>query len=321
MPIVCADAAAADVYLRADVTTMTMHDGTQVTMWGFAKDSSFGAMDGTVTIPGPRIVVPPGDTVLNIHLDNNLTAAATGLSMGHPVSLVINGLTQKLTPVRHGAAPYPQYEGRIRSFNKEAAPGNASPVTFSWYDVEPGTYLYFSGTHPQFHVQMGLYGAVTKNFAAGQPYEGVFADREALVFYSEIDPLFHSMAASDNYGPGKAMSSTIDYAPKYFLVNGESGTTMNRVWTGAAGSVLIRFVNAGLMPKCPAMQEHYMEVVAEDGFAKNYPEARFSMVLEPLKTKDVIVTTAAPTEIDFYDRRGYVSIQATPSMGTVMLAQ
>ena len=33
--------------------------------------------------------------------------------------------------------------------------------------IAPGTYLYHSGTHPAVQVQMGLYGALTKNAVDG----------------------------------------------------------------------------------------------------------------------------------------------------------
>jgi len=37
-----------------------MPDGTVVTMWGF------GFTGGPITVPGPELVVPPGDTTLEI---------------------------------------------------------------------------------------------------------------------------------------------------------------------------------------------------------------------------------------------------------------
>ena len=37
----------------------------------------------------------------------------------------------------------------------------------------PGTYLYQSGSHPAVQVQMGLYGGVTSDAAAGEVYSGV----------------------------------------------------------------------------------------------------------------------------------------------------
>ena len=63
----------AEFFLRAAAITNTMPDGTNVVQWGFARDTSFGAHDGVVTVPGPLLVVPPGDTTLTIHLENDLT--------------------------------------------------------------------------------------------------------------------------------------------------------------------------------------------------------------------------------------------------------
>ena len=70
-------------YLRADVTTVTMPDGLEIPMWGFAMDSAFGVEDGAVTIPGPLLTVPPGDT-LKVVLQNKLTPG--GYGVGHGMS-------------------------------------------------------------------------------------------------------------------------------------------------------------------------------------------------------------------------------------------
>jgi hypothetical protein len=43
-----------------------------------------------------------------------------------------------------------------------------------------------------------------------------------LLFFSEIDPVLHDAVASGNYGEGKAVTSTINYRPRYFLVNGKT---------------------------------------------------------------------------------------------------
>ena len=79
--------AVTDVFLRADTVMLTVPDGlggtTNVPMWGFAQETAFGNTTGTVSIPGPLIDVPPGETLLRIHVDNNLP---------DPVSLQINGL-------------------------------------------------------------------------------------------------------------------------------------------------------------------------------------------------------------------------------------
>ena len=87
-------ASAAEFFLRAAPITNTMPDGVRVAQWGFARDSSFGARDGAVTVPGPVLIVPPADNVLTLRLDNDLP---------EPISIVINGQfpTNAPVPVRH----------------------------------------------------------------------------------------------------------------------------------------------------------------------------------------------------------------------------
>ena len=41
------------------------------------------------------------------------------------------------------------------------------------------------------------------------------------MLFSEVDPMLHNAVATGNYGPGQAVTSTMDYDPKYFLLNGE----------------------------------------------------------------------------------------------------
>ena len=227
---------AAVFYLRADTFIKTMPDGTNVVMWGFAQDTAFGAMNGTITSPGPVLTVPPGDQTLTIYLDNNLP---------EPVSLVVPGQTATMTPVKFTDAAGRQ---RVKSFTHETASGNTVSVAYTWTNLRPGTYLYQSGTHPSVHMQMGLYGALKSDANAGQAYPGLAYDTEVVLLFSEIDPAVHAAVATGNYGPGKAMTSTINYAPKYFLINGSPySAAVPPVSAGEPGnSVLLRFLNAGL---------------------------------------------------------------------------
>ena len=39
-------------------------------------------------------------------------------------------------------------------------------------------------------------------------------------FGDEIDPAINMAVAAQDYGPGKSVTSTVNYKPKYFLVNG-----------------------------------------------------------------------------------------------------
>ena len=290
----------AEYFLRADTTTKIMPGGQTVVMWGFALDSAFGAEDGQVTVPGPLLTVPPNQKNLIINLDNNL---------GVPISIVIPGQITTMTPIKFIDAKGRQ---RIRSFTHETPPNNTEPVVYKWKGLREGTYLYHSGSHPAVQVQMGLYGCLKKDVekpkkidALGIAYANVLYDAEVVLCFSEIDPAFHNAVATGNYGPGKAMTSTIDYQPKYFLVNGESYSS--GLLPLPAGSptdrVLIRFVNAGLETHVPVLQDFYMNVVAEDGYKYQYAREQYSLILPAHKTKDAIIVPAAAGTYPIYDRR------------------
>lgn len=280
---------AAEFYLRADTATVTMPDGTVVTMWGFAKDSSAGAGDGTVSVPGPALTVPPGDSSLVIHCQNKLP---------EPVSLVIPGQVTAMAPVRNA-------DGRVRSFTAETASGGSG--TYAWNDFKPGTYMYHSGSHPAVQVQMGLYGAVTKDSGVGEAYPGVPYRRQVTLFYSEIDPALHAaVATAGGYGPGAAMTSTIAYNAKYFLVNGMpfSTTQTKSIFAGRPGErVLVRFLNAGLATHIPLLEGMYMAIIAEDGNKYAYPRGQYTVDLSSLKTVDAIVIPTEKGSYPVYDRR------------------
>lgn len=266
-----------------------------VPMWGFAGDTAFGALDGTVSVPGPVLEVPSGDTMLTIHLDNNLS---------EPISIVIPGQIATTTPVffTDGAG-----RQRVQSFTHEPPAGNATEVTYTWTGLKPGTYLYHSGTHPQVQVQMGLYGGAVVNPAAeGQAYDDASSayNAQVLLLYSEVDPVLHQHVSDGSYGPGLAMTSTIDYNPKYFLINGEPYTaTTAPLLAGTAGdSVLIRFLNAGLRTHAPVLLGARLRVIAEDGNLYPFARDHCSVELPAGQTKDVIVEFSAAGTYPLYDR-------------------
>lgn len=279
--------------LRADATTLTLPGGVKVGMWGFALDSSFGAGNGQITIPGPALTVPPGDGTLTVRLKNNLTQARTGVPGGAIVSLIVPALPGRLSPVFWGATPYPQFQGRVRSLNTETAPGNTSAVQYTWTGVPPGTYLYHSGTQMQVQVQMGLYGAITKDDSLRTAYAGVPYDQEATLLYSEIDTALHQAVVRGEYGPGKKVTSTIDYHPNYFLINGIPFTTAaaalrQDAWRGRR--LRVRLLNAGLQTHTATLNGLYWDLVAEDAKPYAHPRQQYSALLPAGKTLDAIVT-------------------------------
>lgn len=269
----------ADYFLCAGVTTQTMPDtGEVVTMWGFAEDDNADLADGcgtgVVQVPGPALVVSPGDSALNVNLRNDLSEA---------VSLVIPGQNTAMAPVMFTDD---KGRSRVRSFTHETQPAQIG--LYQWGSFKPGTYLYQSGTHPAVQIQMGLYGSVVKNNAAGEAYPGITYDNDVIMLYSEIDPVLHNEVANNTYGTA-SYPSTINYQPRYFLINGEPynalSTSLGAMELGQ--TTLIRMLNAGLKTHIPTLQTH-IEYVAEDGSPYPYSRPQYSTLLAAGKTKDAL---------------------------------
>lgn len=313
----------ADYYLQAGVSVIpanTISNPAAITMWGYALCNSSWAC-GSVTVPGPVLTATEGEA-LNVYVKN----ALTGLFV-EPTSVIIPGQPGgNLTPTWTDGSTGNRTDlaQRVRSFTAETPADNATVVTYTWPTVKAGTYLYQSGTHPAVQVQMGLYGALNVYSVApvlpatsGQAYSDTSSafDSEVTLLFSEIDPVLHNAVATGAYGV--TMTSTIDYHPKHFLINGQSATSsLVPTFTGGAGgkNLLIRFLNAGLDSKVPVVQGPYMSVIAEDGnfmtavdtsgSVVSAAKQMYSVLLQAGKTMDAIMTTpVAAGNIPVYDRR------------------
>lgn len=310
-------AAAAEYWLQTGTTAIA-----GVPMWGYALcgsgPSAPSSCAGAVSVPGPALVVPPGEGLV-VHLTNTLP---------EPTSLVIAGQVkaEAMLPVwfepaqpgivYSGARPSGNTSARVRSFDREAAAGGGT-ATYSWSTLRPGTYLYSSGTHPQTQVQMGLYGALTKdagvgNIAYSQGATNLPYANQVTLLYSEIDPALHAAVSSQSYGNG-GPSSTLDYHPTYFLINGKMypdqaldplaipTLPVGQVAVPAGQSLLLRLLNAGLKTHVPTIIGQYWQVVAEDGnpvpFLAN-PRQQYSAFLPPGKTLDVLLRPANDSTTD-----------------------
>ena len=239
-----------------------------------------------------------------------------------------------------------EYQFRVRSFDTETAVGGTQ--IYTWTGVKEGTYLYQSGTHPAVQVQMGLYGPLIVYPSAGQVFGApgsVYAapatpggaaraptpyNTEAVLLFSEIDPALHDAIATGHYGPNPPllnppanwMTSTVNYAPRYFLINGNPYSANSpTIPAGNFGqTVLLRFLNAGLATKVPAFQDTfniiqtppanmpYMTVLAEDGYPVPWLKQQYSLLLPAGKTMDAVISTTSSVgligaNIALYDRR------------------
>ncbi len=275
--------------LIADSISVTMPDGTAVTMW------AFGLQGQSPTVPGPILEVPSGDSQLVINLTNNLP---------EPVSIIIPSQPSTYSPVTFIDA---RGRTRVRSFTSETASGDTR--TYSWNNIRPGTCIYESGSHLSVQVQMGLYGAVVKDEAAGQIYNGISYDKEVILIFSEVDPDFHQAVVSGTYGT-PAYPSAMRYSPKYFLINGQPYPYAAPIIDGVIGlgqRVLVRFLNAGIQTHVPVIDGRYFDVVAEDGNPYTYVKTKYTVFLPAGKTKDVIFTPAAAGSYPIYDRRFFLT--------------
>ncbi len=280
--------------LKADDTTLAMPDGQSVTVWGFGLTT-----DAVVSVPGPILTVPVGDPTLTINLTNNLAV---------PVSIVIPGQIAGVTPVKFAD---PQGRMRVSSFTTEVAPGATG--VYTWNNFRPGSYIYHSGSHVQVQVQMGLYGGVKKDTAAGEAYTGVLYDNEAIMFYSEIDPALHAAVVNGTYGTA-AFPNALTYNPKYFLINGMpfSGSVVTTpaepivdhpIDPVLDATILMRFFNASLLTHVPIIKDKYMSIVAEDGFQYTQARQLYTAQLAALKTMDAVITALPRGTHPVFDRR------------------
>jgi FtsP/CotA-like multicopper oxidase with cupredoxin domain len=189
----------------------------------------------------------------------------------------------------------------VFSFDKTTPSGNASPVSYTW-NLKPGTYIYQSGANPSVQVQMGLYGKVQKDAALKNAYGSAY-DRQISVILSEIDPKHHAAISGGNYGPGKAVTSTIGYDPRYYLVNGQPYSPSKGPFTASPGQkILMRFLNAGFEDRFLVIEGTRMSVIAEDGNKLPFPKNTYSLLLPAGKTLDVLVGPLAAGYYSIYER-------------------
>lgn len=282
-------------------------DNTNVPMWGFGLEGvGTGNNCSNASVPGPELIVPPGDTTLVINLRNAI--ANSYLDGNAPISIVIPG---QAMPV--GGAPVFFNDGenrqRVRSFTSETLQGQT--VTYTWNNLRPGTYLYHSGTHPQVQVQMGLYGAVTKDDGVSGTVYGENYSQDALLIISEIDVSQHTAIENGDYGTG--LTSTVNYNADYTLVNGVlsgAGALVPSPGLNPDQSTLLRYINAGYTSRSLGILNVDVTKVAEDGY-QQAARSDSNIQMPALKTTDVMLENGLPTG-------EYPIIDATEGPGAVL---
>lgn len=324
LSVAAGSATAAEYWLRA-VAMNANFNGTSVPMWGYQDctiHAGFAACPANALdwAPGRRLVVPPGDTTLTVHLQNQLP---------EPTSLLIPGLPKAMNP-QFFAADDANFAGRMRSLDVEAASGSGTQ-NYTWA-TKPGSYLYMSGTHQQVQVQMGLYGVVAADASATEAYPGVSKAADLTLLFSEVEPKLHADVAGNNYGPGHTRSSTIYNTPSWFLLNGKPfvpgvtpaiSTDDSGAALSAAVATRVRLLNAGLHSHVPTFGNATLKLVAEDGKPGPFGAVeQYHVNLPPLKSVDALLTTAPAATVTVYDRqlRTTSPIQTIDSYGVPVQA-
>jgi len=202
--IVCSTSGTATFTLTTTDGYISLPDGNQIYMWGFAQGGK------PFQHPGPVLCVNQGDTV-TIVLNNTLD---------EDVSIIFPGQENVLA---NGQPAQPQLDssGKLTSLTNVAAK-NGGSATYSFVAAEPGTYVYESGTSPERQVQMGLFGALVVRPAGHADWGYNRADtqfnpaNEYVMLLSEIDPVLHTAIENGTaYDPQ-------NYTPRYWLINGRS---------------------------------------------------------------------------------------------------
>ncbi len=251
--------------LTAQDAYLNQPDGNAIYSWGYgcvagtsptfvpAATFAFTPTCNSMQVPGPTMVVTE-NTVVTIHLTNNLPTAAGNTSLLFPGFNVTSSCT---------AATPTGTQGLLTS---EAAPG--STVTYTFTASAPGTHAYYSGTQGDLQIEMGLYGAIvvlpsavpancnttvtnlygkmdygTSTGIPGFPEQDFRLahaaydhpkscyDREYLFQWAEMDSRIHKQALAEVQAKAGCTAGSIGcsldvqtepYHPAYFLINGRS---------------------------------------------------------------------------------------------------
>ena len=213
---------------------------------------------GAAQLPGPAIIANEGETLV-ITLHNGLSSA-----------------TSLAVPAIDGP---PDLSG--------VAAGATKTYTFS--SLTPGTYSYEAGVTigGARQVAMGLFGGLVVR-PAGQPNRAYGAgsefNDEALLVYSEIDPLFNAAPATF------AMS---DFHPQYWLINGLVAPNTGPIVAQPNHKLLLRHLNVGLAQHAIGVLGLRQTIVGRGGVAEAYPTSVVAETIPAGTSLDTIVTVPA----------------------------
>ncbi|NPT60323.1 hypothetical protein GNZ13_38650 [Paraburkholderia sp. 5N] len=284
------------------------------------------------------------------------TTATTMPSPPHPTQTTTTWPIAVTATAPTGASFTPPAQApRVQSFATEVATSQTTQLIWSSTNLSPGTYLIESGTHPSIQGPMGLYGVLVVKTPVGgsvtcpvasqtyQAYPNVCYDADVPLVLSEIDPVQNTAVAAavtmqgfsetkvwsgqpGGCGDSKSTSfgtcypPTVNYDPRYYLINGVAfdrtnagGSSFAASAPAATGQVLLRFVNAGLRMHVPSVVGAQtgnpavsgFSLIAEDGnVLPGSARIQSEVFLAAGKTYDVLMNApaAGATALPVFDR-------------------
>src|SRR5258705_7911290 len=170
-------------------------------------------------------------------------------------------------------------------------PGGSKSYTFT--ATRPGTYLYEAGhtVDGARQVAMGLVGALVVRGAVFSGRPSAYGDAasayddEALVVLTEIDSAFNANPLGYDLRA---------FTPKYRLINGKAFPETDVIATDISRTVLLRYLDAGLLPHPMTLLGIDQSVVGQDARPAAYPEGAVTIPLQPGQAVDTVVKV--PTE-------------------------
>src|SRR6202171_1747746 len=300
------------------------------------------------TTPGATAGIPTSIMIVG-QLGGGLGSAPAKTPSPTHAPMAVTWPIAGTNPPAAGAPTFnpPSQSARVQTFGKEVWKGVTTALT--WTALKPGTYLIESGTHPSIQGPMGLYGVLVVTTAplgttAGTAYPGVTYDKDIPLLLSEIDPLLNTTISKAVNTTGFSETAVwsgqpaqcgnpaslnyltcyppvVNYDPRYYLINGVSFDkthAVNSVFaatgdTAATGTVLVRFVNAGLRMHVPSIVGALtgtpavpgFSLIAEDGnLLPGIPRIQNEVLLPAGKVYDVMINQpASGTDFPVFDRQ------------------
>jgi hypothetical protein len=258
-----------------------------VPVWNFTSNQA-----DVPTGTGPILVVNQGDAVtITLH---NTIALAGNVSLAVPG---MSGLVDDTTGV-----------------------GAGSSKTYTFTASRPGTYLYEAGHTADGARQaaMGLVGALivrptdfgtaTTDLGAASSPASAFTD-EAVLVLSDLDPAFNNAV-----GTGASFDLR-NFNGTYQMINGKVYPLTDPIASTAGSTVLLRYLNAGVVSHSMGTMGARQHVLAIDAHPSD-GAALVADTLPPGETEDALVTVpAAGGQYAVYDTSGQLDTAGLTAAG------